>query len=134
MRPERRPRGRNGGAAQAAPTQSFWRESDKSREREGSALAVKEPFSLGGGGSLGAPASRSALEHMAVMQQAVEHGADSGNITEQFAPVLDRAVGSEQRTEALVAPHDDFQQILGGGVRQLAHAEVVDDEQRHGGH
>ena len=34
---------------------------------------------------------------------------------------------------ALITPHHDFQQILGGGVRQLAHAEVVDDEQRHGG-
>ena len=27
----------------------------------------------------------------------------------------------------------ELEQILGGGGRQLAHAEVVDDEQRHGG-
>ena len=33
---------------------------------------------------------------------------------------------------ALVAAHDQLEQILGGGVRQLAHAEVVDDEQRDG--
>ena len=33
----------------------------------------------------------------------------------------------------LVAAHDDLEQILGGGDRQLAHAEIVDDEQRHGG-
>lgn len=38
--PERRLRGRNGwgGASRPAP-QSFWRESDKSQVREGSALA-----------------------------------------------------------------------------------------------
>ena len=34
---------------------------------------------------------------------------------------------------AFVAPHHDLEQILGRGVRELAHAEVVDDEQRHGG-
>ena len=32
-----------------------------------------------------------------------------------------------------VAAHDELEQVLGGRVRQLAHAEVVDDEQRHGG-
>jgi hypothetical protein len=64
------------------------------------------------------------------MQQAIKHGTDRGDIAEQFAPVLDGAIGSEQRAEAFVAAHDDFQQILGGGVREFAHAEVVDDEQR----
>jgi hypothetical protein len=29
--------------------------------------------------------------------------------------------------------HDDLQQIFGGRVRQLAHPQVIDDEQRHGG-
>src|SRR5262249_22964154 len=67
------------------------------------------------------------------MQQSVEHGADGGYIAEQFAPVLDGTVGSEQSTETLIATHDDFQEVLGGGVRQLAHAEVVNDEERHGG-
>jgi hypothetical protein len=28
----------------------------------------------------------------------------------------------------LVATHDDLQQIFGSGVREFAHAEVVDDE------
>ena len=139
MRPERRLRGRNvPGERVATPARSLGpgilAESDKSREREGSALAVKKPFSLRCGCGLGAPTARAALEHMAVMQQAIEHGADGGDIAEQLAPVLDRTVGGEQRAEALVAAHDDFQQILGGGVRQLAHAEVVDDEQRHSGH
>jgi len=57
---------------------------------------------------------------MAVMQQAVEHGTDGGDIAKQFAPVLDGTIGSEQRAETLVAAHDDFQQILGGGVREFA--------------
>ena len=118
----------------ALSAQESWRESDKSQVREGRAPAVKKPFSLRCGCGLGAPAPRAALEHVAVMQQTIEHGADGGDIAEQLAPVLDRAVGSEQRADALVAAHDDFQQILGGGVRQFAHAEVVDDEQRDRGH
>ena len=68
------------------------------------------------------------------MQQPIEHRADCGDIAQQFAPVLDRTIGCEQRAEAFVAAHDDLQQILGGGMREFAHAEVVDDEQRHGGH
>ena len=67
------------------------------------------------------------------MEQAIEHGGDGGAVAEQFAPVFDGAVGSQQGAGALVAAHDDLQQILGGGGRELAHAEVVDDEQRHGG-
>ena len=35
---------------------------------------------------------------------------------------------------ALVAAHDQLEPVLGGSVRQLAHAEVVDDEQGHAGH
>jgi hypothetical protein len=35
-----------------------------------------------GGSGLGAPASRAALQDVAVMQQAIEHGTDSGNVTE----------------------------------------------------
>ena len=38
-----------------------------------------------------------------------------------------------QRRGAFVAAHDDLQEVLGGGGRELAHAEVVDDEQRDGG-
>jgi len=32
----------------------------------------------------------------------------------------------------LVTPHDDLQEFFGGGERQLAHSEVVEDEQGHG--
>ena len=67
------------------------------------------------------------------MKQAIEHGADGGDIAEQFTPVLNGTVGGKQRAEALVAAHDDFQQILGGGVWEFTHSEVVDNEQRDGG-
>ena len=59
-----------------------WRNRAKSREREGSALALTKPLSLPCGRRLGAPASRAALEHMAVMQQAIEHGAHRSDIAE----------------------------------------------------
>jgi hypothetical protein len=65
---------------------------------------------------------------MAVMQQPIKHRADRGDIAEQLAPVLDRTIGGEQCAETFVAAHDDFQQILGSGVWDFAHAEVVDDE------
>lgn len=34
---------------------------------------------------------------------------------------------------AVIAAHDDFQRFLGGGQRQLAHVEIVDDQQWKGG-
>ena len=89
MRPERRLRGMSGRYPRFLNRLA---EGGKSREREGSALAVKKPSSLRCRCGLGAPASRAALEHVAVMQQAIEHGADRGDIAEQLAPVLDRAI------------------------------------------
>lgn len=79
---------------------AFWRQSDKSREREGSALATKEaslpkpnrPNSACSRRGLGAPAPGAALEHMTVMQQSVEHRANSSDIAKQFAPVLHRPI------------------------------------------
>ena len=61
-----------------------------------------------------------------MMQQAIEHGANGSHIAEQLAPVVNRSIRSQQRAESLVAAHHDLQQILGGRVRQFAHAEVVD--------
>ena len=36
-------------------------------------------------------------------------------------------VRSQDRAGEFVAAHDEFEQVLGGGVRQFAHAQVVDD-------
>jgi len=65
--------------------------------------------SSGARGGFGAPTARAALEQVSVVEQAVEHGADGGGIAEQFAPVLDRAVRSQQRAGPFVAAHDDLQ-------------------------
>ena len=58
--------------------------SDHNRIRDVSLLAARRRF--------GTPASRATLEDVAVMQQAVKHGADGGDIAQQFAPVLHRTI------------------------------------------
>jgi len=68
---------------------------------------------------------------MTMMEEAIEHGGDGRAVSQQFAPVLDRSVGSEHRTGAFVASHDDLQQFLGGCDGQLAHAQIIDDEERN---
>ncbi len=80
----------------------------------------------------GTPATRAALVYVAVVQKSVEHGGDGGDVAEDLAPVLDWTVRGEERARALVATHDELQQVLCSGWRQLPHAEVVDDEQRRG--
>jgi multidrug efflux pump subunit AcrB len=42
-------------------------------------------------------------------------------------------VRGDERAGSLVAAHDDFQQLFSRGERQLPHAEVIDNEQRHCG-
>src|SRR5260370_28482923 len=59
--------------------------------------------SYGDCGDLGAPTARTALEHMPVMEQTIEHGRDRRHVAQQFAPIFDPTVGSEQRAGALVA-------------------------------
>ena len=68
---------------------------------------------------------------MPVVEQAVQHGADRGHVSQQLAPVLHGTVGSQQRTGTLVTSHDNLQQIFRGGQGQFAHAEIIDDQQRH---
>ena len=63
------------------------------------------------------------------MEQAVEQRGDGCGVAEELAPVLDGAIRGEDRGGPLVASHDELEEVLGGGVGQLAHAEVVDDEQ-----
>lgn len=67
------------------------------------------------------------------MQQAVEHRGHSGAIAQKFSPVVYWSVGSDQRTRPLITAHDDLQQFFGGGQRQLAHPQVIDDQQRNRG-
>jgi len=39
----------------------------------------------------------------------------------------------DQRGRVFVAAHDDLEEILGRGVRQLPHGEIIDEEERDGG-
>ena len=61
-----------------------------------------------------------------MVQQPVQHGRDRGAVSQQFAPVIDGPVRGDERAGSLVPTHDDFQQLLGRGERQLPHAEIVD--------
>jgi len=54
------------------------------------------------------------------MQKAIEHSADGGNVTEQFARVFEGTIGSQKRVETLQAAHNNFEQILSGCVGACA--------------
>ncbi len=67
---------------------------------------------------------------MGVVEQPIEERGDGGRVAEQLAPVIDEPVRCQERGGPFIAPHDHLQEVLGGGVRELAQAEVADDEQR----
>src|SRR5215813_13270263 len=82
----------------------------------------------------GAPAAWATSEHVRMMEQSVEEPGDGGRIAEEFAPVLDGTIRGDQGGRLLVPAHHELEQILGRGLREFAHPEVVDDEQRDGRH
>jgi len=80
-----------------------------------------------------APAPRAALKDVRMMQEAIEQRGDGGVVTEQLPPVVDWSVRGKDGRGAFVAAHHQLEEILGGGMRQLAHAEVINDEERDRG-
>jgi hypothetical protein len=68
---------------------------------------------------------------MRVMQQAIEECGDGCGISEKLAPIIDRAIRCQQRRGPFVAAHDQLEEVFGGGVRRLAHPDVIDDQQWH---
>ena len=62
-----------------------------------------------------------------MVEEPIEERGHGRGIAEELAPVVDGPVRGEERARPLVAPHDEFEQVLGGRGRELAHAEVVDD-------
>ena len=78
-----------------------------------------------------APAPRTALEHVPVMEDAVQQCSHCRCIAQQVSLVFHRAIRRQQGAGAFVAAHHDLQQILSRSERQLTHAEIVDDEQRY---
>ena len=69
-----------------------------------------------------------------MVEEAIEHRGDGRGVAEQPAPVVHGAVGRDEGAGALVAAHDELEEILGRGSRKLAHSEVVQDEQRYARH
>ena len=58
--------------------------------------------------AFGPPAPGATVDHVGMVQEAVEEGGDRGGIAEQLAPVLHGAVRGQDRGRPLVAAHDDI--------------------------
>ena len=67
-----------------------------------------------------------------MVEEPVEQRGHGRRVAEQFAPVVDGAIGREDGRGALVAPHDELQQILGRRRWQFPHPETIDDQERDG--
>ena len=50
-----------------------------------------------------------------MVEQSVEQRGHGGGVTEELAPVVDGTIRGEDRGGVFVAPHDQFEQIFGGG-------------------
>src|SRR6266542_2105362 len=80
-----------------------------------------------------APAPGAAGQDVGMMEQPIEQRGDGGGVAEELAPVFHGTIRRDERGRFFVATHDDLEEILGRGVRQLAHGEIVDQEERDGG-
>jgi hypothetical protein len=63
------------------------------------------------------------------VQQAVEDGSGSGNVTQQLSPFVHRTVGGHDGGAHFVAAQDDFEQQFAAARGQGFESHVVDDEQ-----
>ena len=68
-----------------------------------------------------------------MVEQPVEQRHDGGGIAQELAPVLRGAIRSNQGRGFFIAAHHDLQEILGRGVGQPPHPQVVNEEQGDGG-
>lgn len=66
------------------------------------------------------------------MEDPIEQSRDGGDIAQEFAPVFDRSIGSDDGTRALVTAHDEFEEIFCGVVGKFAHTEIIDDKEVYG--
>ena len=66
------------------------------------------------------------------MHEAVEERSHDDHVAEQPPPVLERAVGGDDRGGALVAAHEHVGELVAGVRGELAQEEVVDDQQLGG--
>ena len=60
-----------------------------------------------------------------MMKEAIEHGDNGSTIEEKFAPVVHGSIRSQQTAGPLIAPHYDFQQVLGGSHGSVSYTHLV---------
>ena len=65
---------------------------------------------------------------LSMMKEPVQDRRSRGHIAEQFSPVFQGPVRGHDRGLSLVAPHDDFKEVLSRPFRQLLDAHVIDDQ------
>ena len=69
------------------------------------------------------------LDDLGMMEEAVEDGGSGGDVSEEFAPLFDGAVGGHEGGAHFVTTHDDLEEVFSALGGQLLDAHVVDDEQ-----
>jgi len=67
-----------------------------------------------------------------VVEEPIEERGHRGGVTQELAPVVDWAVRGQDRRGPFVATHDEVEEVLGRRVWELAHAQIIDDQQGHG--
>ena len=65
------------------------------------------------------------------MHQPVEKGRNGRRVTEELRPIVKWSIRCKNCRCALVAPHNDLEQILGSVGGEFSHPEIIDDEQRN---
>jgi hypothetical protein len=71
------------------------------------------------------------LDQVPVVHESVQERRDGWRVAEEFWSVLQGTVRRDDRRGAPVAAHDNLEQVFGGRSGEFAHAEIVDDQQRH---
>ena len=68
-------------------------------------------------------------DHVAVVEEAVEHADRGGVFGEEPTPGFERPVGSDAEGSAFVGGGDEAEEQLGAGVVERGEAEFVEDDQ-----
>ena len=80
----------------------------------------------------GSPTPWTAFKNVTVMEETIQHCRHGGRVAQQIAPVFDGTIRGQKSARAFVSPHHDLEQFLCRRWRELAHAQIVDNEQWHG--
>lgn len=67
-------------------------------------------------------------DDLGMVEEPVEDGRGAWHITEELAPVFERAVAGHDGASELMPPHDDLEEVFAAVLGQLLHAHVINDE------